>query len=127
MKMYTKEEYHVKRFKELPTNMIGHNEVKYVKGYIVKLKKEKKELKKKIKDLQEKVILLKASKPMLEYAKYINEKGLYKERITKAIEYIENGDLLYLASKCSIIYKDNIEIVAICDRLENLLEILKGE
>ena len=48
-------------------------------------------------------------------------------KINKAIDYIEeNGDLLYLASKCSIIYRDNIEVVAICDRLENLLEILKG-
>ena len=62
------------------------------------------------------------------YAWYLlKENKQLKERINKAIEYIENGDLLYLASKCSIIYKDNIEIVAICDRLENLLEILKGE
>ncbi len=53
------------------------------------------------------------------------ENKKYKEVIDKAIEYIENGDLLYLASKCSIIYKDNIEIVAICERLENLLKILK--
>ena len=48
-------------------------------------------------------------------------------RIAKAINLIENGDLLYLASKCSTIYKDNIEIVAIYDRLRGLLEILKGE
>lgn len=56
-------------------------------------------------------------------------KRYYKQQeiINKAIDYIEeNGDLLYLASKCSIIYRDNIEVVAICDRLENLLEILKG-
>ena len=48
-----------------------------------------------------------------------------KEVIDKAIEYIENGDLLYLASKCSVIYRNNIEVVAICDRLNELLDILK--
>ena len=53
----------------------------------------------------------------------INQK--YKEVIEKAIDYVENGDLLYLASKCSIIYRNNVEVVAICDRLNELLEILK--
>lgn len=47
-------------------------------------------------------------------------------RIDKAIEFIEDGDLLYLASKCSVIYRDNIEVVAIRDRLIELLDILKG-
>ena len=49
----------------------------------------------------------------------------YKEVIDKAIDYIENGDLLYLANKCSIIYRDNIEVVSICDRLNELLTKLK--
>lgn len=48
-----------------------------------------------------------------------------KEVIDKTIEYIENGDLLYLASKCSVIYRNNVEVVAICDRLNELLDILK--
>lgn len=50
-----------------------------------------------------------------------------QQKIDKAIEYIENGDLLYLASKCSIIYRDNIEVVGVYDRLKDLLEILKSE
>ena len=54
----------------------------------------------------------------------INQK--YKEVIDKAIDYVENGDLLYLASKCSVIYRNNVEVVAICDRLNELLDILKG-
>ena len=49
------------------------------------------------------------------------------ERIDKAIDYVENGDLLYLASKCSVIYRNNVEVVAVCDRLNELLEILKGK
>ena len=54
----------------------------------------------------------------------INQK--YKEVIDKAINYVENGDLLYLASKCSVIYRNNVEVVAICDRLNELLDILRG-
>ena len=53
------------------------------------------------------------------------ENKKYKEVIDKAIDYVENGDLLYLASKCSVIYRNNIEVVAVCDRLNELLEILK--
>lgn len=53
------------------------------------------------------------------------ENKKYKEVIDKAIDYVENGDLLYLASKCSIIYRNNVEVVAICDRLNELLDILK--
>ena len=48
-----------------------------------------------------------------------------KEVIDNSIDYVENGDLLYLASKCSIIYRNNVEVVAICDRLNELLDILK--
>ena len=48
-----------------------------------------------------------------------------KEVIEKAIDYVENGDLLYLANKCSIIYRGNVEVVAVCDRLNELLKILK--
>lgn len=49
--------------------------------------------------------------------------------INKANNFIENGDLIYLASKCSTIYSGNIEVKAIYDRLKELLEILdnKGE
>ena len=57
----------------------------------------------------------------------MKENQKYKEVIDKAIEYIENGDLLYLANKCSVIYRDNVEVVSICDRLNELLDILKGD
>jgi len=50
-----------------------------------------------------------------------------ESRIDKAIEYIENGELLYLANKNSIIYQNNIEVVAVRDRINNLLNILKGD
>ena len=48
-----------------------------------------------------------------------------EEVIDEAIDYVENGDLLYLANKCSIIYRDNVEVVSICDRLNELLTKLK--
>ena len=50
-----------------------------------------------------------------------------KEVIDKAINFIENGDLLYLATKNSIVYKNNIEIRAVADRLNNLLQILEDK
>lgn len=62
-------------------------------------------------------------KLFIDFNKY---QKILEERIDKAIEFIEDGDLLYLASKCSVIYRDNIEVVAIRDRLIELLDILKG-
>lgn len=50
-----------------------------------------------------------------------------KKVIDKAIEYIENGDLLYLATKNSIVYRNNIEIRAVADRLNDLLQILEDK
>ena len=48
-----------------------------------------------------------------------------EEVIDKAIDYVENGDLLYLANKCSVIYGDNVEVVSISDILNDLLTKLK--
>ena len=63
---------------------------------------------------------------LVDYIKQLQQENKkYKEEIDKAIDYVENGDLLYLASKCSIIYRNNVEVVAICDRLNELLKILK--
>ena len=45
----------------------------------------------------------------------------------KAIDFIKNGDLLYLANKNSVVYKNNIEIKAVADRLNDLLEILEDK
>lgn len=50
-----------------------------------------------------------------------------KEVINKAIDFIENGDLLYLANKNSIVYRNNIEVRAVADRLNDLLQILEDK
>lgn len=50
-----------------------------------------------------------------------------KEIIDKAIDFIKNGDLLYLANKNSIVYRNNIEIRAVVDRLNDLLQILEDK
>lgn len=50
-----------------------------------------------------------------------------KEVIDKAIDFIKNGDLLYLANKNSIVYRNNIEIRAVADRLNDLLQILEDK
>ena len=50
-----------------------------------------------------------------------------KEVIDKAINFIENGDLLYLANKNSIVYRNNIEVRAVADRLNDLLQILEDK
>ena len=51
----------------------------------------------------------------------------YKEVIDKSIDFIKNGDLLYLANKNSIVYRNNIEIRAVADRLNDLLQILEDK
>ena len=55
------------------------------------------------------------------------ENQKYKEVIDKAIDFIKNGDLLYLANKNSVVYRNNIEIRAVADRLNNLLQILEDK
>ena len=60
----------------------------------------------------------------LDLQKQLEEKN---KVIDDVVNFIEKGDLLYLASKCSTVYKDNIEIVAIYDRLKELLEKIKLE
>ena len=72
-----------------------------------------------IRDLQEKIILLKAAEPMLELTKEYGEKDLYKQRIDKAIEYIENETYEYdFTSKLQDFKNTYIG--------RYLLEILKG-
>lgn len=65
----------------------------------------------------------------VEVTKYIKdlETQLKKQQeiINKAIDFIKNGDLLYLATKNSVVYKNNIEIKAVVDRLNDLLQILE--
>ena len=50
-----------------------------------------------------------------------------KEVIDKSIDFIKNGDLLYLANKNSVVYRNNIEIRAVADRLNDLLQILEDK
>ena len=50
-----------------------------------------------------------------------------QEIIDKSIYFIKNGDLLYLANKNSVVYKNNIEIKAVADRLNDLLQILEDK
>lgn len=50
-----------------------------------------------------------------------------KEVIDKSIDIIENGDLLYLATKNSIVYRNNIEVRAVADRLNDLTQILEDK
>lgn len=58
----------------------------------------------------------------------LNQELQKKQKIiSKAIEFIENGDLLYLATKNSIVYRNNIEIRAVADRLNDLLQILEDK
>lgn len=55
------------------------------------------------------------------------EKQKQKEVIDKAIDFIENGDLLYLATKNSLVYRNNVEVKAVADRLNDLLQILEDK
>ena len=50
-----------------------------------------------------------------------------KEVIDKSIDFIKNGDLLYLANKNSIVHRNNIEIRVVADRLNDLLQILEDK
>lgn len=50
-----------------------------------------------------------------------------QEVIDKSIDFIKNGDLLYLANKNSVVYRNNIEIRAVADRLNDLLQILEDK
>ena len=50
-----------------------------------------------------------------------------KEVIDKVIDFIENGDLLYLATKNSLVYRNNVEVRAVADRLNDLLQILEDK
>lgn len=56
-----------------------------------------------------------------------NQVKKQKEIIDKAIDFIKNGDLLYLANKNSVVYRDNIEVRAVADRLNDLLKILEDK
>lgn len=61
------------------------------------------------------------------YDELLKENKKQKEVIDKSIDFIENGDLLYLATKNSIVYRNNIEIRAVADRLNDLLQILEDK
>lgn len=56
---------------------------------------------------------------------FVDKYDKLQQRIDKTNNKME--ELLYLASKCSTIYKDDVEVVGIYDRLEELSSILKGD
>ena len=78
-------------------------------------------------DLEESIsfIVRPDEKPSYEYLE--QQCKNQKEVIDKAINFIENGDLLYLANKNSIVYRNNIEVRAVADRLNDLLQILEDK
>ena len=51
----------------------------------------------------------------------------YFDTKEEMIDFIKNGDLLYLANKNSVVYRNNIEIRAVADRLNDLLQILEDK
>ena len=91
-------------------------DVETIQGYVEMIEEENKKLKAELQLYQG------ALKREHEAIHRVNE---LEEVFDKVIDYIENGDLLYLANKCSIIYRDNVEVVSICDRLNELLTKLK--
>ena len=65
---------------------------------------------------------------LLDYIANLEQKcKKQKEVIDKAINFIENGDLLYLATKNSLVYRNNVEVRAVADRLNDLLQILEDK
>ena len=101
-------------------------EERYAEGlYQDYLEEENKDLKQENKQLKEHIEKYEHYCKTTGIEELMKENKKYKEVIDEAINYVENGDLLYLASKCSVIYRNNVEVVAICDRLNELLEILK--
>lgn len=91
-------------------------DIETIQGYVEMIEEENEKLKAELQLYQG------ALKREHEAIHRVNE---LEEVIDKVIDYIENGDLLYLANKCSIIYRDNVEVVSICDRLNELLTKLK--
>ena len=91
-------------------------DIEIIQGYVEMIEEENKKLKAELQLCQG------ALKREHEAIHRANE---LEEVFDKVIDYIENGDLLYLANKCSIIYRDNVEVVSICDRLNELLTKLK--
>lgn len=92
----------------------------------IKLLKEMKEncLKSSVYDDEKR--LLKAN-AITKFLNLLDTNKKQKEVIDKAINFIKNGDLLYLANKNSIVYRNNIEIRAVADRLNDLLQILEDK
>ena len=62
-----------------------------------------------------------------EMTNWKKESQKQKEVIDKVIDFIENGDLLYLATKNSLVYRNNVEVRAVVDRLNDLLQILEDK
>ncbi len=80
------------------------------------------------KTIDESVNRVGASNEIVKYIEDLEQQcKKQKEVIDKSIDFIENGDLLYLATKNSIVHRNNIEIRAVADRLNELLQILEDK
>ena len=103
---------------------------KFIKNGVFSLEYDKETLRDMVLELQEENQKLKAELQLYKGTLKREQEAIHRvneleEVIDKAIDYVENGDLLYLANKCSVIYRDNVEVVSICDRLNELLTKLK--
>ena len=80
------------------------------------------------KTIDESVNRVGTSNEIVKYIKDLEQQcKRQKEVIDKSIDFIKNGDLLYLANKNSIVHRNNIEIRAVADRLNDLLQILEDK
>lgn len=80
------------------------------------------------KTIDEFVNMVGASNEIVKYIEDLEQQcKRQKEVIDKSIDFIKNGDLLYLANKNSIVHRNNIEIRAVVDRLNDLLQILEDK
>lgn len=78
--------------------------------------------------IKEIIMCSKDGELLLEYVEQLEQQcKKQKKVIDKSIDFIKNGDLLYLANKNSIVYRNNIEIRAVADRLNDLLQILEDK
>ena len=83
------------RFLHINGSAISYYVDRHISDYVDRLQKENQELKKQLEEAQENIILLKASKPMLEYKKALEEtqQKEFIEYMNKTIEELECDDV----------------------------------
>ena len=83
------------RFLHINGSAISYYVDRHISDYVDRLQKENQELKKQLEEAQENIILLKASKPMLNYKKALeeNQQKEFIEYMNKTIEELECDDV----------------------------------